>query len=60
MSEKEVTMTGMLHSGLPLLQCFYLIDSALMGVPIPEVLPPGQFPPVDNNIGLGAMVVSSK
>lgn len=38
-------------------QCLYLIECSKMGIPVPSVLPPGQFPPVHGSIGLDTMVV---
>ena len=37
-------------------QCLYLVDCVKGGLPVPPVLPPGQFPPTQGGIGLQSMV----
>ena len=41
-------------------QCLYLVDCAKMGIPVPPVLPSGQFPPTQSGLGLHSMVGRSQ
>lgn len=41
-------------------QCLYLVDCAKIGIPVPSVLPPGQFPPSQGSFGLQSMVGRSQ
>ncbi|KAL4548135.1 hypothetical protein Ndes2526B_g07333 [Nannochloris sp. 'desiccata'] len=41
-------------------QCLYLVDCAKIGIPVPAVLPPGQFPPSQGAFGLQSMVGRSQ
>jgi hypothetical protein len=41
-------------------QCLYLVDCAKIGIPVPLVLPPGQFPPTQGAFGLQGMVGRSQ
>ena len=41
-------------------QCLYLVDCAKIGIPVPAVLPQGQFPPAVGGMGLQGMMGQSQ